>query len=138
MEQLSPYLQNPLVVMCLYFLGTGLFLVLFHFFHKWIWHQIKRTSNMLDDILIESSYLPLMFMILALGISSALAVLGASFPFVGAFVTGSQIPYMANSHHQCNTSFLGWDYIIPSKKNYYEVSQCIKSIIPPFQRKKDI
>ena len=94
MEQLSSYIQNPLVVICLYFLGTGLFLVLFHFFHKWIWHQIKRTSNMLDDILIESSYLPLMFMILALGISSALAVLGASFPFVGAFVTGSQIPYI--------------------------------------------
>jgi len=42
-----------------------------------------------------------------------------------------------NLHHKCNTS-LGWDCIIPSKKINREVPQCVKSIIPIFQRKKDI
>jgi len=94
MEQLSPYIQNPLVVMCLYFLGTGLLLLLFHFLHKWMCYQVKKTSSIVDDILVESSYFPLIFMILALGICSALAVLAPSFPFAGIFTTGNQIPYI--------------------------------------------
>lgn len=92
MEQL--YLQNPLVVSCLYFLATGLLLFIFHFLHKWMSRQVQKTSNLMDDILVQSSYLPFAFMILALGLSSVLVVLASSFPFATALAAGGHIPYI--------------------------------------------